>query len=60
MALSLEYGLSVCWLGELCLQIGLSVGCGELCLQIGLLVRWLGVMFAIGFVCLLVGGYVIA
>ena len=31
----------VCWLGELCLQIGLSV-------------RWSGVMFAIGFVCLLV------
>ena len=34
----------VCWLG----------GGGELCLQIGLSVRWLGVMFAIGFVCWLV------
>ena len=40
-------------------MVYLSVGCGELCLQICLSVRWLGVMFAIGFVCLLVGGYVI-
>ena len=42
-------------------MVYLSVGCGELCLQICLSVRWLGVMFTIGigFVCLLVGGYVI-
>ena len=33
----------------------MSVGCGELCLQIRLSVHWLEVMFAIGFVCLLVG-----
>ena len=37
-------------------MVYLSVGCGELCLQIRLSVRWLGVMFAIGFVSLLVGG----
>ena len=37
-------------------MVYLSVGCGELCLQIRLSVDWLGVMFAIGFVCLLVGG----
>ena len=37
-------------------MVYLSVGCGELCLQICLSVRWLGVMFAIGFVSLLVGG----
>ena len=30
-------------------MVYLFVGCGELCLQIGLLVRWLGVMFGIGF-----------
>ena len=40
-------------------MVYLSVGCGELCLQIRLSVRWLRVMFGIGFVCLLVGGYVI-
>ena len=39
-------------------MVYLSVGCVELCLQMGLSVRWLGVMFGIGFVCLLVGGYV--
>ena len=37
-------------------MVYLSVGCGELCLQICLSVRWLRVMFAIGFVYLLVGG----
>ena len=37
-------------------MVYLSVGCGELCLQICLSVRSLGVMFAIGVVCLLVGG----
>ena len=41
-------------------MVYLSVGCEELCLQIGLSVRWLGVAFGIGFVCLLIGGYVIA
>ena len=35
-------------------MVYLSVGCGELCLHIRLSVRWLGVMFAIGFVSLLV------
>ena len=45
--------------GSLYSMVYLSVGCGELCLQIRLSVRWLGVMFGIGFVCLLVGGYVI-
>ena len=30
-----------------------------LCLLLGLSVCWLGLMFGIGFVCLLVGGYVI-
>ena len=35
------------------------VGCGELSLLLGLSVCWLGVMFGIGFVCLLVGGYVV-
>ena len=39
-------------------MVYLSVGCGELCLHIRLSVCWLGVMFAIGFVCLLVGTYV--
>ena len=39
-------------------MVYLSVGCGELCLQIRLSVCWLEVMFAIGFVCLLVGAYV--
>ena len=34
------------------------VGWG-LCLVLGLSVSWLGVMFGIEFVCLLVGGYVI-
>ena len=37
-------------------MVYLSVGCGELCLQIRLSFRWFGVMFAIGFVSLLVGG----
>ena len=37
-------------------MVYLSVGCGGLCLQIRLSVHWLGVMFAIGFVCLLLGG----
>ena len=35
------------------------VGWG-LCLLLGLSVCWLGFMFGTGFVCLLVGGYVIA
>ena len=37
----------------------LSVRCGELCLQMCLSVCWLEVMFAIGFVCLLIFGHVI-
>ena len=41
--------------GSLYSMVYLSVGCGELCLQIRLSVRWLGGIFAIGFVCLLVG-----
>ena len=39
-------------------MVYLSVGCGDLCLQIHLSVRWLWVMFAMGFVSSLVGGYV--
>ena len=42
--------------GSLYSMVYLSVGCGELCLQIRLSVFWLGVMFGIGFDCLLVGG----
>ena len=39
-------------------MVYLSVGCEELCLQIfGQSFGW--VMFGIGFVCLLVGGYVL-
>ena len=30
-------------------MVYLSVACGDLCLQIGFSVRWLGVMFGIGF-----------
>ena len=47
-------------------MVYLSVACGDLCLQISLSVRWLGIVWywvwywvGIGFVCLLVGGYVI-
>ena len=44
--------------GSVYSMVYLSVGCGDLCLQIHLSVRWLGVMFAMGFVSSLVGGYV--
>ena len=44
--------------GGLCLQNSLSVLWFGFCLLLGLSVSWLVVMFAIGFVCLLVGGYV--
>ena len=44
--------------GGLCLQNSLSVLWFGFCLLLGLSVSWLVVMFAIGFVCFLVGGYV--
>ena len=45
--------------GGLCLQNSLSVLWFGFCLLLGLSVSWLVVMFGIGFVCLLVGSYVI-
>ena len=46
--------------GELCLQNCLSVRWLGLCFLLGLSVCWLGLKFGIAFVCLFVGGYVIA
>ena len=45
--------------GSVYSMVYLSVCCGELCLQICLSVCWLEIVFAIGFVCLLVCGHVI-
>ena len=51
-------GLSVCWLGDLCLVLCLSGICGTyvghwVCLFVCLF--FVGIMLGIGFVCLLVG-----